>query len=114
MAEKLKPNGEGQATKDHNSAEVKQVIKEVADEVIALKAERSEINAKITKARGRLKSLGVKMLDFNAALRLYELEAEDRNESLTAIKLAFEALGIGAQGDLFPEPAAAEQSAAMH
>lgn len=106
MAKKLKPD-DGPATRNHNSADIKQAIREVADVVILLKGQRAEINGQITEARGRLKSFGIKMLDFNAVLRLYELEAEDRNESVDNMKIAFEALGIGGQADLFPEPAAA-------
>lgn len=105
MARKLKP-GDGHATKNHNSANIKTAIKEVADIVIVLKAEKAEIQARITEAKSRIKGFGLKMADFNAALRLYELEAEDRDESIDNLKIAFEALGLGSQGDLFPEPAA--------
>ncbi|MGD9884602.1 MAG: hypothetical protein AB7U95_31320, partial [Reyranella sp.] len=60
------------------------------------------IREQITEQRGKIKSLGVKAVDFNVALRLQEIEAKDRNESLDNIRLCFEALGIGVQGDLFP------------
>lgn len=82
---------------DHN-----RIIKEAADEIIKLKAERAEIQAQITQAKGQVKGAGIKLTDFNVALRMYELEAEDRNESMNGIKICFEALGIGDQGELFP------------
>lgn len=106
MARKLKPDDDGHATRNHNAAEIKKTVREVAGVVINLKAERGEIQAQITEAKARLKAFGIKMVDFNAALRLYELEAEDRNESIDNIKIMFEALEIGGQGDMFPEPAA--------
>lgn len=114
MARKLKADDDGHATRNHNVQEIKDTIREVANEVISLKAEKAEIQAQITEAKSRLKGKGIKMADFNAALRLYELDAEDRNESIDSLKLAFEALEIGGQGDLFPEPAAAETAPAVH
>lgn len=111
MAEKLKPDGDGAATKDHNVKHIKETIRAVADAVIGLKAERSEINAQITEERAKLKAFGIKMVDFNAMVRLYELEAEDRNESVDAIRLMWEGLGLGGQGDLFPEAAPEEPPA---
>lgn len=115
MARKLKANDEdGRATRNHNVKEIKTAIREVANEVIGLKAERAEIQSQITEAKSRLKGLGIKMADFNAALRLYELETEDRNESIDNLRLAFEALELGGQGGLFPVPAAAESAPAVH
>lgn len=114
MAKKMKPDDDGHATRNHNVQEIKDTIREVANEVISLKAERNEIQAQITEAKGRLKSKGIKMADFNAALRLYELDAEDRNESIDNLRLAFEALSLGGQGDLFPERAAADTAPAVH
>lgn len=114
MARKLNADDDGRATKDHNVAEIKQTIKEVAAEVISLKAEKAEIQAQITEAKGRLKGKGIKMADFNAALRLYELDIEDRNESIDNLRLVFEALEIGGQGDLFPAAAEVEAATAVH
>lgn len=100
MARKMTPET---ISRDHNSKDVKRTIKEAADKIIRLKAERSEVQAQITKVRAEVKSLGIKAVDFNAALRLYELDHEDRNESIDNIRIAFDALGIGGQGNMFPE-----------
>lgn len=97
-------------TKHHNVQEILDTIKATAATVIELKAERAAIQEQITEAKATVKAKGIKMADFNAALRLYELEQEDRNEALTNLKLCFEALQIGAQGDLFPSDA--QQAAA--
>lgn len=96
------------ATANHNAGEMKDTIRSVVSEIVKLKAERSEINEQITEARARVKAFGIKMTDLNVAIRLYELEAEDRNESIDHLKICFEALGIGGQGDMFPDLVAAE------
>ena len=82
------------------------VIKSAADRIMRLKSEKAEIQAQITEVKSEVKAVGVKMTDFNAALRLYELEAEDRNESLDNLRICFQALGVGEQGQLFPAVAA--------
>lgn len=92
----------------HNSDEIKKIIQEVVEEIIGLKAKKAEIQAEITEARSRVKGQGIKMADFNVALRLAELETEDRNDALDGLRICFEALGIGEQGELFP--AVADQS----
>ena len=78
-----------------NSKERAAIVSEVVANIIRLKGEKAEIQAQITEQRGRVKSLGLKAIDFNVALRLYELEAEDRNSSLDSIRECCEALGIG-------------------
>ena len=87
----------------HNVKEILAVVKDSAVKVIKLNSERKEIQALITEAKAVVKAKGIKMADFNAALRLYELEADDRNESLDSLKICFEALELGGQSDLFPE-----------
>ena len=102
MAEKITDINKAKANKGHNVGDMKEAIKTAAAKVIDLKAKRAEINADILEAKAPLKALGIKMTDFNVALRLYELETEDRNESVDMLRVAFEALEIGGQGDMFP------------
>lgn len=83
---------------------VKAIIRDAAREIIGLLEEKATIQAAITEARGRVKG-HIKMADFNVALRMYELEGDDRAASLDGLRLAFEALEIGGQGSLFPEAA---------
>lgn len=79
----------------HNSKERASIITDAVRKIIGLKAERQTINEQINEERARVKVLGMKMIDFNVALRLYELEVEDRNASLDSIREACEALGMG-------------------
>lgn len=100
MAKKLKTDDEIDRT--HNATEQKKIIAEAAANIIRLKAERAAIQEAIAEERDKVKSLSIKMTDFNVALRLYELEIEERNESIDGLRLCFEALSVGGQGDLFP------------
>ena len=97
--------------RQHNVGEIKTIIASAAGRIIKLNAEKAEIQAQITEVRGEVKGAGIKMADFNAALRLYELNAEDRNAALDNLRLCFEALQLGGQGSLFPDdlPAGAMQ-----
>lgn len=87
----------------HNVAEINKTILSVANEIVSLEAKKGEIQAEITEARARVKGLGIKMKDFNAALALYKLSDEDRAASVDGFRTCLEALGIGAQGELFGE-----------
>lgn len=102
MSEVFAMNGEGVG---HNS-DVQRLIKETAEEVIRLKAKKAEIQEQITEVKSGIKGKGIKMAEFNAALRLFELEAEDQAESLEKLQLCFAALGLGDQGELFAARAA--------
>ncbi|WP_425404603.1 hypothetical protein [Hwanghaeella sp.] len=85
----------------HNVAEINKTIAAVANEIVSLEAKKAEIQSEITEAKARVKGLGIKMADFNAALRLYKLSDEDRNSSIDGLRTCLEAMGIGAQGELF-------------
>lgn len=78
-----------------NSKERAKIISEVVANIVRLKGEKQAIQEQITEQRARVKALGVKAVDFTVALRLYELEVEDRNASLDSIRECCEALGIG-------------------
>lgn len=78
-----------------NSKERAAIISEVVANIIRLKGEKQAVQEEITEQRARVKALGVKAIDFTVALRLYELEVEDRNASLDSIRECCEALGIG-------------------
>jgi hypothetical protein len=88
----------------------KAIIRDAAQSIIRLKGERSAISESITEVRGRVKGLNIKMADFNAALRLYELEVADRDNALDSIRLCFEALDLGHQGEMFPDSAKIESA----
>lgn len=84
----------------------KRIIADAAREIVSLELERKGVGERISDVRGRIKSAGILQADFNAVLRLWKLEGDDRATSLDAIRICFEAMGIGAQGSLFPEAAA--------
>lgn len=73
------------------------IINSVIREVVRLEGERDAISEDIrslkqTKIKG---DLGMKIGDFNIALRLYKLEGDDRDELLDTIHETFSALGMG-------------------
>jgi hypothetical protein len=94
--------------KGHNLNELKKIIREVATVDLDLKARIKKLRAEGSEARARLKEHGIKIADYRAALRYYELEGDDRDEALDGLRLAFLALKIGVQADLFPEEQPAE------
>lgn len=102
MAKRLNEKSENGTDRTHNLGEQKKIIAEAALGIIRLKAERAAIQEAIGEQRAKVKALGIRMTDFNAALRLYELEADERDQSLDGLRLCFEALGLGEQGSLFP------------
>lgn len=78
-----------------NSKERAAIIAEAVSNIIRLKGEKNAIQEQITEQRARVKALGIKAIDFTVALRLHELEVEDRNSSLDSIRECCEALGMG-------------------
>jgi len=87
-----------------DNANTHAILRAAAAEIIRLKGERKAVNEEITACRAKVKALGVRQIDFNVAIRLHELAAEDRSESLANLRACFAALDIGQQGDLFPAP----------
>lgn len=84
-----------------NTAVRKDIIMSVIKEVSSLEAQRKSIGEEIrsikqTKIKG---DLGMKIGDFNVAMRLYSLEGDDRDELLDTIHETFDALGMGEQLD---------------
>jgi len=89
-------NGPG---KGHNSAPRKKIIRDACSEITSLAAQRRAIGEQIrtiktVKIKG---ALGLKIGDFNVALRLYQLEGADRDQLLDTVRETFEALGVGEQ-----------------
>lgn len=78
-----------------NSKERAAIIAEAVSNIIRLKGEKAAIQEQITEQRARVKALGIKAIDFTVALRLYELDTEDRNSSLDSLRECCEALEIG-------------------
>lgn len=97
-----KSTEESQTTdKQHNAKARKATIVEVCGALKSLEAERESISEQIRELKNtRIKGdLGIKIADFNAAYRLYQLEDDARDTFLDTIRETFEALGIGQQLD---------------
>lgn len=92
------------ANEGHDVADLRELIREVAREVIPLEERKAEIQAKITKVKAPLKARGIAMAQFNVALRFYKLQGNERIDILDTLYICFEALDIDGQGDLFREP----------
>ena len=110
---KRKANGAAQdgPTKGHNVKELHKVIRECAHAMVDIKRRRQELNEEAGDIRKRLKDHGIQTDSFDFAVRQMEREPEARNTYLNDIQVAFEALGIGGQGDLFPKAEESEDKA---
>jgi|TARA_Y100000296_G_C5109792_1_gene224538 hypothetical protein len=83
-----------------------QTVRSVVKNCLALKEQIKELNSAMRQEKGRAKALGLKVTDLNFAMRLYELEGDDRDEALFGIQSCCKALDVGQQGSLFPEATA--------
>ena len=100
-----KPDDESSVPKTHNMGARRDVIRSVCREVVTLEKKRDEINAEIgaVKQKKIKGDLGMKIGDFNAALRVYRLEDDDRDQFLDTMRETFSALGVGKQLDFLKE-----------
>ena len=101
MANRLKPNASDEPDRQHNMEARSGTIQSVFRELSAIDNEAKKINQRRsellnTKIKG---DLGMKIGDFRAAYRLYQLEDDDRDEMLDTLKECFGALGKGEQLD---------------
>lgn len=85
----------------HNAKARRGIIKKAMKQITDLEAQRKEIGESIRAVKQKLikGDLGMKIGDFNAALRLYQLEGDDRDQFFDTLKETFEALGAGGQLD---------------
>lgn len=103
MAQKLTDVTEGGALHDpqHNVADLKKLIRDCARDMVEIKRERSELNERAGEIRQRLKDAGVQTAAFDFAVRVQQMEAEARNDYIDALRINFEALGVGESADMF-------------
>ncbi len=85
----------------HNAKLRKEIIAGVCRQLADLNAKKDGISAEIrTIKQKRIKGdLDMKISDFNFAMRLYDLEGDNRDELLSTIQETFDALGVGEQLD---------------
>jgi uncharacterized protein (UPF0335 family) len=103
MAQKLNPDS-GQH--GHNVADLKKLIRECASQMVEIKTERQELNERAGDIRTRLREAGVQTKAFDFAVKLQEMEQEARDEYIDNLRVSFDALGMGAQAELFPAASA--------
>lgn len=98
MARVTKP-GDG-AT---NLSETKDIIKNAVPRIIQLKAERKEINAAIQEQRERVNAAGVNKAALDHAIRIKEMEPEQRQAWDEGFAIARDALAITQSISLFDD-----------
>lgn len=92
---------------EHNSGNLKELIQQCAREIEGIRDERAELNERARDIRTRVDDAGISKPAFDYACRLYRMEQEARDSYMDSLKLCFDSLGIGGQGDMFPEDQAA-------
>lgn len=96
------------ANKQHNVGDLEKMIRDCAVEAVRIKEARAGLNEEMGDIRKRLREAGVEPKAFDFAVRVREMEQEAKDNYIDQLRLAFSALGIGAQGEMFPDAAAAE------
>ena len=100
-----KPADDGQASYVARTEERTKIIQESAAGMKAINAERAELNERAGDIRERLRDAGIDVKSFMVALKLEEMESDDRATYLDNLREHMAALSIGEQGSLFPDPA---------
>lgn len=101
MAKRMKAGDSGAPDRLHNSGARRDTIKAVFRELQTIDDKSAEVNEERKKLLNtRVKGeLGMKITDFRAAYRLYQLEDDGRDEMLDTLRECFDALGKGEQLD---------------
>jgi hypothetical protein len=82
-----------------NSAARAETIRKACRQITDLDAKRKAISAEMAEVKQTLikGDLGMKIADFALALRVYQLEGEDRDTLFDTLRETFDALGVGEQ-----------------
>ena len=92
----------------HNLEVVKRDLLSAAVEIVKIDAEIAALQEQKAEIKAaKVKAHGVKLGDFNIVLRWRNLDIENQAETIDNIRLCCEALGVGAQGELFADQEAA-------
>ena len=102
-------DGAAGTTAGHEVGNRRAIIQGICREIDQIDGEIATLRQQKAEVKSRIKGeLGMKVSDFNVALRLYKLEGEDRDAMLDTVRECFDALGVGDQLDWV---AAAERQA---
>jgi len=93
------------ANQGHDVNDLKKVIRECAKEMAEIKSERSDLNERAGDIRKRLTEAGVQTKAFDFACKVQAMEQEARDDYLDSLRINFDALGVGAQSEMFQEAA---------
>lgn len=97
MARTTKP-GDGQAT---NLTETKDIVRNAVPEIINLKEQRKSINQNIAAVRERVNAAGVPKKALDHAIRVQEMDPEDRQKFDEGLAIARDAIGVPISRSLF-------------
>lgn len=81
----------------HNIGQTERAIVEVWKAQMSIQEKIGELQAERREVRSKIKGLGIKLGDFDAMVRLRNLEDEDRRASIENYKVVYEALSPGEQ-----------------
>ena len=95
----------------HNMAARASTMRECAAGLDSIDLERSELNESAAEIRKRLKDNGISTKELDTVRRLRKMGADDRDTVIDNLREALSALGVGRQGQLFPEDSASVASA---
>jgi uncharacterized coiled-coil DUF342 family protein len=110
-----KSNGNEQSLEaqaaQHNAGMRKDIMRECAESMRGIKAQRSELNEQAGDIRKRLRDCAINVKAWEAMLRLADLDDDTaRNDYIDGLREAHDALMPGQTGDLFTPMEAAEKS----
>jgi len=101
---------EEQAGEGHNLNELKRDLAMAAGRILELERQRATINEEISQVKRDHVKKHMPLAAFQVAYKLYKMEREldedgqvKTQEEIDNIRIAFEALKPGGQGDLFPD-----------
>ena len=113
MAKKAK-TGDSANPRMTNLSETKETIRDAVRAILSLKNERKEINSAIAEERAKVVNCGVPKAALDLAIRMKEMDVEDRNAIDEGYAIARDALGMGLQLSMFenqdPQPDESDES----
>ena len=105
MAESQTRPGEGAANVGSNIADMNAAAVKYKNGMVRVRQARRELNEEAGELREAARNSGLDTKVLDAAIRVLEMDEEGQNNHIDQLRVAFDALGIGSQGLLFPETA---------
>jgi len=99
MARKAKPNDANRGVT--NLTDAKEMVRQSVPKIIGLKKDRTAINEEIAAIRANVEAAGVPKKALDHAIRVLEMDPEDRARFDEGFAIARDAVGIGMSRSLF-------------